>query len=158
MLELPISVWSSPESSSSSLIVTWDSSNPERGLGWTPRACCLMEQWNSPLPRIQVSLYTQKQLSHLLAILMWMEFDFLLGLSYNTASTLSVRVPSICKLQWHPFTVISNSNTEKDKLSVAIKSHGGWTQKIYKHLSMSLDHLQISTEGPYEPASSHYLR
>ncbi|KAG6387711.1 hypothetical protein SASPL_152903 [Salvia splendens] len=78
-------------------------------------------------------------------------------LSYNTASTLFVRVPSICKLQWHPFTVISNSNMEKDKLSVAIKSHGGWTQKLYKHLSMSLDHLQVSTEGPYEPASSHYL-
>ncbi|KAL1552849.1 ferric-chelate reductase (NADH) [Salvia divinorum] len=78
-------------------------------------------------------------------------------LSYNTASTLFVRVPSICKLQWHPFTVISNSNMEKNKLSVAIKSHGGWTQKLYKHLSMSLDHLQVSTEGPYEPASSHFL-
>ncbi|KAH6804581.1 ferric reduction oxidase 5 [Perilla frutescens var. frutescens] len=79
------------------------------------------------------------------------------GLLYNTNSTLFVRVPSVCKLQWHPFTVISNSKLEKDKLSVAIKSQGSWTEKLYKQLSMSLDHLQVSTEGPYEPASSHFL-
>ncbi|KAL2456083.1 Ferric reduction oxidase 4 [Forsythia ovata] len=79
------------------------------------------------------------------------------GLSYNPTSILYVHVPSICKLQWHPFTIISNSNLELDKLSVAIKSEGSWTQKLYKQLSSSLDHLQISTEGPYEPSSSHFL-
>ncbi|KAK6135254.1 hypothetical protein DH2020_030997 [Rehmannia glutinosa] len=79
------------------------------------------------------------------------------GLSYSTTSTLFVHVPSVCKLQWHPFTVSSSSDLETDKLSVVIKSQGSWTQKLYKQLSASLDHLEVSTEGPYGPASSHFL-
>ncbi|KAL0299563.1 UNVERIFIED_CONTAM: Ferric reduction oxidase 4 [Sesamum radiatum] len=78
-------------------------------------------------------------------------------LSYNPTSILFLHVPSICKLQWHPFTVVSSSNLETDKLSVVIKSQGSWTQKLYKQLSSSLDHLEVSTEGPYGPASSHFL-
>ncbi|KAK4480733.1 hypothetical protein RD792_013815, partial [Penstemon davidsonii] len=78
------------------------------------------------------------------------------GLSYSPTSILFVHVPSICKLQWHPFTVISNSNLEPEKLSVAIKTQGSWTQKLYEQLS-SLDHLNVSTEGPYGPASSDFL-
>ncbi|KAK4431452.1 Ferric reduction oxidase 4 [Sesamum alatum] len=78
-------------------------------------------------------------------------------LSYNPTSTLFVHIPSICKLQWHPFTITSSSNLETDKLSVVIKSQGSWTQKLYKQLSSSLDHLEVSTEGPYGPASSHFL-
>lgn len=80
------------------------------------------------------------------------------GLSYNPTSILFMHVPSICKLQWHPFTVTSNSHLETNKLSVVIKSQGSWTQKLYKHLSsLHLDHLEVSTEGPYGPASSHFL-
>lgn len=80
------------------------------------------------------------------------------GLSYNPTSILFMHVPSICKLQWHPFTVTSSSHLETNKLSVVIKSQGSWTQKLYKHLSSShLDHLEVSTEGPYGPASSHFL-
>ncbi|XP_012851925.1 PREDICTED: ferric reduction oxidase 4-like [Erythranthe guttata] len=80
------------------------------------------------------------------------------GLEYNPTSTLFVHVPSVCKLQWHPFTIISSSNLETDKLSVVIKSQGNWTEKLYQQLSTSPDHLQVSTEGPYEPASFHFLR
>ncbi|XP_073128898.1 ferric reduction oxidase 4-like [Henckelia pumila] len=77
-------------------------------------------------------------------------------LSYSPTSILFLHVPSICKLQWHPFTVISNSNLEPHSLSVAIKSEGSWTQKLYTQLS-SLDHLEVSTEGPYGPASFHIM-
>ncbi|XP_075501903.1 ferric reduction oxidase 4-like [Primulina tabacum] len=77
-------------------------------------------------------------------------------LSYTPTSVLFLHVPSVCKLQWHPFTVTSNSNLEPQTLSVAIKSQGSWTQKLYTQLS-SFDHLEVSTEGPYGPASSHFL-
>ncbi|XP_047971775.1 ferric reduction oxidase 4-like isoform X1 [Salvia hispanica] len=79
------------------------------------------------------------------------------GLSYTPTSVLFMHVPSICKLQWHPFTVMSNSNLETNKLSIMIKIEGSWTQKLYKQLSSSLDHLEVSTEGPYGPASSDFL-
>ena len=71
-----------------------------------------------------------------------------------------VNVPSISKLQWHPFTISSNSRLEPDKLSVIIKSEGSWSTKLYEMLSSpsSIDRLDVSIEGPYGPASNHFLR
>ncbi|WCJ22748.1 ferric reduction oxidase 2 [Euphorbia peplus] len=82
------------------------------------------------------------------------------SLSYNPASIMFINVPAISKLQWHPFTIISNSNLEEDNLSVMIRSGGIWSSKLYKMLSSSssMDHLQVSVEGPYGPASTHFLR
>ncbi|PRQ60158.1 putative ferric-chelate reductase (NADH) [Rosa chinensis] len=81
------------------------------------------------------------------------------GLDYNPTSILFINVPSVSKMQWHPFTVNSNSNMEADKLSVVIKSLGSWSQKLYQQLSSnSMDHIQVSVEGPYGPTSSHFLR
>ncbi|KAL5062316.1 hypothetical protein RYX36_024053, partial [Vicia faba] len=81
-------------------------------------------------------------------------------LSYNPTSVMFINVPNISKLQWHPFTITSNSNLEQDKLSVVIKSGGTWTQKLYQLLSnpSPIDRFQISVEGPYGPASTNYLR
>uniref|UniRef100_M1AMX1 Ferric-chelate reductase n=1 Tax=Solanum tuberosum TaxID=4113 RepID=M1AMX1_SOLTU len=79
------------------------------------------------------------------------------ALTYNPTSILFVNVPSVSKLQWHPFTIVSSSNLETDKLSVVIKCMGSWSQKLEKQLSSSPDRLQISTEGPYGPSSFHFL-
>lgn len=85
---------------------------------------------------------------------------FLAGLTYNPTSVMFINVPSISKLQWHPFTVTSNSNLERDKLSVVVKGEGTWTKKLYQLLSTSstIDRLAVSVEGPYGPASTNYLR
>lgn len=80
------------------------------------------------------------------------------GLIYNPTSILFINVPSVSKLQWHPFTITSNCDMEADKLSIIVKSDGSWSQKLYKELSSSLDHLEVSVEGPYGPSSSHFLR
>lgn len=79
-------------------------------------------------------------------------------LNYNPTSLLFVNVPSISKLQWHPFTVTSDSNMEPDKLSIVIKSCGSWSQTLYQELSSPIDHLGVSVEGPYGPTSSDFLR
>lgn len=78
-------------------------------------------------------------------------------LKYNPTSTLFLNVPSISKLQWHPFTITSNCSMEPDKLSVVIKTGGSWSQKLYQQLSSPLDNLLISVEGPYGPISTHFL-
>ncbi|XP_030934416.1 ferric reduction oxidase 4-like isoform X3 [Quercus lobata] len=80
------------------------------------------------------------------------------GLIYNPTSILFLNVPSISKLQWHPFTITSNCNMEPDKLSIVIKRDGSWSQKLYQELSSSVDYLNVSVEGPYGPTSSHFLR
>ncbi|KAK1560117.1 hypothetical protein Q3G72_022382 [Acer saccharum] len=82
------------------------------------------------------------------------------GLKYNPTSILFVNVPSISKMQWHPFTITSNSNLEPENISVMIKSEGSWSKKLNQMLSSSnpIDRLQVSVEGPYGPASTHFLR
>ncbi|XP_037494254.1 ferric reduction oxidase 2 isoform X2 [Jatropha curcas] len=83
------------------------------------------------------------------------------SLSYNPTSILFINVPSISKLQWHPFTITSNSNLEFDNLSVVIKSEGSWSQKLHQILSSpnsSIDRLEVSVEGPYGPVSTDFLR
>ncbi|KAL0400713.1 UNVERIFIED_CONTAM: Ferric reduction oxidase 2 [Sesamum latifolium] len=81
-------------------------------------------------------------------------------LTYNPSSIMFINMKSISKLQWHPFTVTSNNNTDPDQLSIVIKSEGSWSQKLYEKLSSPtpIDHLDISVEGPYSPTSTSFLR
>ncbi|GMY23712.1 ferric reduction oxidase 2 [Fagus crenata] len=83
-----------------------------------------------------------------------LNFSKSLGLNYNPTSTIFINVPSISKLQWHPFTITSSSNLDPKALSVVIKDDGSWTKKLYELLSSPM----VSVEGPYGPASTNFLR
>lgn len=64
-------------------------------------------------------------------------------------------------MQWHPFTITSNSSLEPDMLSVVVKREGSWTQKLYDMLSSEspVEHLNISVEGPDGPIQTdHFVR
>ncbi|GFP91491.1 ferric reduction oxidase 2 [Phtheirospermum japonicum] len=80
--------------------------------------------------------------------------------NYTPTSIMFINIPRLSKLQWHPFTISSNSNLESDKLSVIIKAEGSWTNKLYQLLSSpsSVDRLDVSIEGPYGPTSTNFLR
>lgn len=82
------------------------------------------------------------------------------GLNYTPSSIVFVNVKSISKLQWHPFTVTSNSTMDPEQLSIVIKSEGSWSKKLYEKLSSPTpaDRLEVSVEGPYMPPSTSYLR
>lgn len=73
-----------------------------------------------------------------------------------------INVPSISKLQWHPFTVTSNSNLEPERISVVIKCEGNWTKNLYNLISSPSSstnrRLEVSVEGPYGPAATNFLR
>ncbi|KAF7148389.1 hypothetical protein RHSIM_Rhsim03G0190400 [Rhododendron simsii] len=89
-----------------------------------------------------------------------LNFSKCLGLRYNPTSIMFINLPGISKLQWHPFTVTSNNNTDPDRLSVLIKCEGSWTESLYQKLSqpIPLERLEVSVEGPYGPASIHFFR
>ncbi|CAJ1977016.1 unnamed protein product [Sphenostylis stenocarpa] len=89
-----------------------------------------------------------------------LNFSKNLGLCYAPTSTIFINVPSISKLQWHPFTITSCSDTDPDTLSVVIKSSGTWSNTLYQKLSSSspLSHLDVSIEGPYGQDSTYYSR
>ncbi|KAF3780021.1 Ferric reduction oxidase 4 [Nymphaea thermarum] len=85
------------------------------------------------------------------------------GLSHSPMSTVFINVPSISRLQWHPFTVTSSSSLEPEKLSVAIKCEGQWTGDLYEKLSSAarsgitpfisiIRHLISRNDAPKEPA------
>ncbi|KAK3220449.1 hypothetical protein Dsin_014419 [Dipteronia sinensis] len=82
------------------------------------------------------------------------------GLSYSPTSIVFVNLPAISRLQWHPFTVTSSESLDPEKLSVVIKREGRWSQKLYQMLSSPspIDRLDVSIEGPYGPASTHFTR
>lgn len=71
-----------------------------------------------------------------------------------------MNVPSISKMQWHPFTISSSSSLESDKISVVVKGEGKWSNTFHDLLaSPSLpERLDVSLEGPYGPASTDFLR
>ncbi|THG15640.1 hypothetical protein TEA_005772 [Camellia sinensis var. sinensis] len=82
------------------------------------------------------------------------------ALSYTPTSIIFINVPSISRLQWHPFTISSSSNLEPDELSIIIKNEGSWSEKLYQMLSSPspVHHLRMSIEGPYGPISTDFLR
>ncbi|XP_047983057.1 ferric reduction oxidase 2-like [Salvia hispanica] len=82
------------------------------------------------------------------------------GLKYSPTSIMFVNVPSISKLQWHPFTISSSSSLESDTISVIIKGDGKWTSKLNDLVASPSPppRLDVSIEGPYGPASTDFLR
>ncbi|GAA0143720.1 hypothetical protein Leryth_007994 [Lithospermum erythrorhizon] len=81
-------------------------------------------------------------------------------LCYSPTSMMFINLPSISKLQWHPFTITSSCKMDSDVLSVLIKSEGRWSSELYKKLLSPSppDRLLVSIEGPYGPASNDFLR
>lgn len=48
---------------------------------------------------------------------------------------------------------------ETNNLSVTIKNVGSWSNTLYQQLSSSsLEHLNVSVEGPYGPHTKQFLR
>ncbi|KAL5069829.1 hypothetical protein RYX36_020716, partial [Vicia faba] len=82
------------------------------------------------------------------------------GLCYGPTSIIFINIPSISKLQWHPFSITSCSNTDSDTLSIVIKSSGNWSRTLYQKLSTSSppSQLDVSIEGPYGPALTFFSR
>ncbi|KAL1540172.1 ferric-chelate reductase (NADH) [Salvia divinorum] len=82
------------------------------------------------------------------------------GLNYSPTSIMFMNVPSISKLQWHPFTISSSSSLESNDISVIIKREGKWTTKLIDLVASPTppDRLDVSIEGPYGPASTDFLR
>lgn len=78
-------------------------------------------------------------------------------------SSIYVKVPSISKFEWHPFSVTSSSNVDSEKLTLLIKCGEGWTGSLYDMIQAESDDnrvncMPIATEGPYGPATLDFLR
>ncbi|KAJ6882285.1 hypothetical protein NC651_028781 [Populus alba x Populus x berolinensis] len=87
------------------------------------------------------------------------------GLKYTPTSVIYMKIPSISKFQWHPFSITSSSNIDDHTMSVVVKCNEGWTSSLYDMIRAELDSdtgamncIPVSIEGPYGPASLDFLR
>ncbi|XP_022893016.1 ferric reduction oxidase 8, mitochondrial isoform X2 [Olea europaea var. sylvestris] len=86
-------------------------------------------------------------------------------LKYTPTSVIFLKIPSISKSQWHPFSITSSSSVDKNSISIIIKCEGQWTSSLYNQIHAEKESesdlrkcIPIATEGPYGPASLDFLR
>ncbi|KAH8492984.1 hypothetical protein H0E87_022299 [Populus deltoides] len=61
------------------------------------------------------------------------------GLKYTPTSVIYMKIPSISKFQWHPFSITSSSNIDDHTMSVVVKCNEGWTSSLYDMIQAELD-------------------
>jgi hypothetical protein len=76
-----------------------------------------------------------------------------------------MKIQSISRTQWHPFSITSSSSVDGDSLSVMVKCEGRWTSSLYELIQAEVDSdadqtncIPVAIEGPYGPASMDFLR
>uniref|UniRef100_A0A7C9APM8 Ferric-chelate reductase (NADH) n=1 Tax=Opuntia streptacantha TaxID=393608 RepID=A0A7C9APM8_OPUST len=85
-------------------------------------------------------------------------------LKYSPTSILFIKIPTISKFHWHPFSITSSSNANDQTISVMIKCEGQWTNSLYDLLHQEIDSphrtkcIDVAVEGPYGPASFDFIR
>lgn len=91
-------------------------------------------------------------------------FLLIAGFKYTPTSVVFMKIPSISKIQWHSFSIISSSSIDDDTLSVLVKCEGSWTSSLYDMIQADLHSgadqkkcIPIGVEGPYGPASVDFL-
>ncbi|GER56781.1 ferric reduction oxidase 8 [Striga asiatica] len=88
------------------------------------------------------------------------------NLKYRPTSLIFLKIPSISKLQWHPFSITSSSSTDHNTITVIVKSGGQWTNSLHDQItgddqdSEADQRMRISVAigGPYGPDSFEFLR
>ncbi|KAF3334279.1 ferric reduction oxidase 8 [Carex littledalei] len=87
------------------------------------------------------------------------------SLKYPPMSTIFLKIPSISRFQWHPFSITSSCYKHEEHLSVLVKSQGQWTSALYSKISSmgdeemgQLKSLTVAVDGPYGPTNLLYQR
>ncbi|KAJ4818957.1 Ferric reduction oxidase 8 [Rhynchospora pubera] len=81
------------------------------------------------------------------------------GMKYSPMSTIFLKIPSISRFEWHPFSITSSCYKNEEHLSVLIKSQGQWTSELYSKISSIKDEefgqlkslSTVGVDGPYGP-------
>jgi predicted ferric reductase/Ca2+-binding EF-hand superfamily protein len=79
--------------------------------------------------------------------------------AYQPADYAFIRIPSVSRFEWHPFT-LSSSPEEPETLGVHIRSLGNWTRAVYRRFqgrdpATRYKPVPIVLDGPYGTPSMH---
>lgn len=73
-------------------------------------------------------------------------------MSYKPGQYINVVFPDYNKFQYHPFTLISCEEIDKEKMTIAIKDSGNWTRNVLNLLKENQDR-EILISGPFASSS-----
>ncbi|KAJ3701662.1 hypothetical protein LUZ61_005367 [Rhynchospora tenuis] len=87
------------------------------------------------------------------------------GMKYSPMSTIFLKIPTVSRFEWHPFSITSSCYKNEEHLSVLIKSQGQWTSELYSKIISVKDEefgqlksLTVGVDGPYGPEHLLYQR
>ena len=77
------------------------------------------------------------------------------GFAFSPGDYVFLRIPSIAKREWHPFTI--SSSPERSELTFHVRSLGNWTAALRKNVEAAEDApgLVAYVDGPYGSPSAH---
>lgn len=79
---------------------------------------------------------------------------------FQPGDYLFLKVPKVSRFEWHPFTISSSPEEQKD-LSVHVRGLGNWTRALYEvvqHLPADDPYLPVEIRGPFGAPSSRIFR
>ncbi|KAL3702126.1 hypothetical protein R1sor_020148 [Riccia sorocarpa] len=84
------------------------------------------------------------------------------GLAYNELSFVFLNIPSVDRLQWHPFSVSSSPGDGPHSMKFLVKPLGTWTSTLGNAVEKATASkcplaLTARVEGPYGHESSYFL-
>ena len=68
--------------------------------------------------------------------------------NYQPGDYVFIKIPSIAKTEWHPFTI--SSSPEQDFIGLHVRAVGTWTNKLYE----LIDKRNKRSKRALEPATS----
>lgn len=74
------------------------------------------------------------------------------GFTFSAGDYAFVRIPSVAKSEWHPFTI--SSAPEADALTFHVRSLGNWTQALRRTVEAGEGPERVYVDGPYGSPSA----
>ena len=80
------------------------------------------------------------------------------GFNFAPGDYVFLRIPSIARHEWHPFTI--SSAPERDHLTFHVRSLGNWTSALRRRVEGAENDATLSAyiDGPYGSPSAHIFR
>ena len=83
-----------------------------------------------------------------------LEIERPVGFEFDPADYVFLRIPSIAKREWHPFTL--SSAPERGPLTVHVRALGNWSRALRQMVEQMPDQpLKVFVDGPYGTPSAH---
>ncbi|KAJ1558576.1 hypothetical protein HK096_009920 [Nowakowskiella sp. JEL0078] len=118
--------------------------------------------WDRISPRLKikrsVKIRANKVGKSVIRIVVPLSSGYFNSSGYAPGDWLNIQIPSISKIQWHPFSTTSYYPESPNHITLMVAVRGHWTKKLLKHVEESpTDILNANVDGIFGSRSNSYL-